>query len=511
VIFAGCSPRILVWQSPLTAILLRETSRLGAPSFPTIPTYPLTAAPFVAVTNSVNVYDPNIKVPYSQSWTLGIQRELDKNTVFEARYVGTRNLRGWTTYNLNSVENNIAENGLLAEFKLAQANLAANIAAGRGSNFRYAGPNTGTSPLPITLAYFSGRPASQAGTAANYSSTNFASTTFVNTLARNNPVVCCSTTLSYTGLLDNNATFRANALTAGLPANFMLTNPGLRGGANFTGNGGYTRYDALQLEVRRRLTAGLSVQANYQWANAFESSRVSFRAPRVNVMDTNTLRHAFKVSWGYELPFGRGKALLSNVGNVLDRVVGGWEFYGSGRIQSGQLYDFGNVNLVGLTTKDLNDVFKLRFDDAAKIVYMLPQDIIDNTIRAFNASATSATGYGTLGVPTGRYIAPANTTACLQVFSGQCAPQNVFVTGPKFTRYDLSVKKQIRITEKTNFELRAEFLNAFNHINFFNPTATANITPSNLQFMQVTTAYTDSSNTNDPGGRLVQIVARFNF
>ena len=30
-------------------------------------------------------------------------------------------------------------------------------------------------------------------------------------------------------------------------------------------------------------------------------------------------------------------------------------------------------------------------------------------------------------------------------------------------------------------------------------------------FMQVTDAYRDSSNTNDPGGRLVQIVARINF
>ncbi len=487
-------------------VLLRETSRLGPPAFTNTPTYPLTGAPFVAVTNSVNVYDPNIKVPYSQSWTFGLQRELDRNTVFEARYVGTRNLRGWTTYNLNAVENNIAENGLLAEFRLAQANLAANIAAGRGSNFRYFGPNTGTNPLPITLAYFSGRPAAQAGTAANYSSSNFASNTFVNTLARNNPLPG-----TYAANLDAQATFRANAITAGLPANFMLTNPGLRGGANFTGNGGYTRYDALQMEVRRRLSAGVSVQANYQFGRTFESSRVSFRAPRVNIQDTNTLLHSFKVAWGYELPFGRGKAFLGGVGNVMDRIVGGWEFYGSGRVQSGQLFNFGNVSLVGMTRKELNDVFKLRFDDVNRIAYLLPQDIIDNTIRAFNASATSATGYGTLGVPTGRYIAPANGPNCLQVFSGQCAPQNVFVTGPKFTRFDLSVKKQIRITEKTNFELRAEFLNAFNNINFFNPTAAAFTNPVNQTFMQVTTAYTDASNTNDPGGRLVQIVARFNF
>ena len=509
-------------------VLLRETNRLGPPAFPTTPAYPLTAVPFVAVTNSVNVYDPNIKVPYSQSWTFGIQRELDKNTVIEVRYVGTRNLRGWTTYNLNSNEYNIAENGLMQEFKLAQANLQANIAAGRGSNFRYFGPGTGTSPLPITLAYFSGTPAAQAGVAGNYGSANFASATFLNALALNNPNLCCASTTantafgtnpSYAFSLDNNATFRANALRAGLPANFMLTNPGLRGGANFTGNGGYTRYDALQIDLRRRLSDGLQVQANYQFAKTFESARTgipgtgqaSFRAPRVNVLDTNTLRHAFKVSWVYELPIGRGKAFFGGVGAMLDRVIGGWEFHGTGRVQSGQLYNFGNVRLVGMTTKELGDAFKLRFDDAAKIVYLLPQDILDNTIRAFNASATSATGYGSLGAPTGRYIAPASSANCIQVYSGQCAPQNVFVTGPKFTRFDLSLKKQIRITERTNFELRGEFLNAFNNINFFNPTANAFITPSNQTFMQVTTAYTDASNTNDPGGRLVQIVARFNF
>jgi len=159
----------------------------------------------------------------------------------------------------------------------------------------------------------------------------------------------------------------------------------------------------------------------------------------------------------------------------------------------------------------LQKVFKLRFDDAGGAVYMLPQEIIENTIRAFNTSATTATGYSTRGVPTGRYIAPASNASCIQVYGGQCAPQNVFVTGPKFVRFDLSLKKQIRISEQFNFELRGEFLNAFNNINFFNPSTNATTTPSNERFMQVTAAYQDPSNTQDPGGRLVQIVARFNF
>ncbi len=490
-------------------LLLRETSRLGAPSFPAAPTYPFVGA----ITNSGNIFDPNIRAPYTQSWTFGIQRELTKDTALEVRYVGNRFLRQWTTYNLNSVENNIVENGLLAEFKLAQANLRANIAASRGNTFAYTG--AGTSPLPLTLAYLAGFAATRAGDPASYLTTaaagnsNFANTTFLAALALNNPIVCCSTTTSYTGLLDNSATFRANAARAGLPANFMLTNPDLRGGANFTGNGGYTRYDGLQIELRRRLSKGLLVQGNYQFAKAFSSQRVSFRAARINALDSNTLRHAFKVNWIYELPVGRGHMLLGKVGPVLDRVLGGWEFHGAGRVQSGQILDFGNVNLVGMTQTELRDLFKLRFDDAKGVVYHLPQDIIDNTIKAFNTSATAANGYGSLGAPTGRYFAPASGGSCVQVFSGQCAPQNTFVTGPKFTRVDLSVVKKIKITEGTNFELRGEFLNAFNNINFFANTNMTNF--SNALFGQVTSAYTDSSNTQDPGGRLIQIVARFNF
>jgi hypothetical protein len=482
-------------------VLLRETGRLGPPSFSATPTYPFTGA----ITDSANIFDPDIKVPYSQSWTFGIQREITKNMAVEVRYVGTRNLRGWTAYNLNAVENNVLENGLLNEFKLAQANLQANIAAGRGGTFRYFGPGTGTSPLPITLAYFSGTPAAQAGNQALYTSTNFSSATFVNQLALYQPAP-----LTFAANLHSDATRRANALRAGLPANFFLTNPDLRGGVNFTGNGGYTRYDGLQIDFRRRLSQGLLIQSNYTWAKAFSSSRVSFRAPRINALNSGSpgyIAHAFKVNWVYELPIGKGRMLFGNAGGLLDRLVGGWEFHGTGRVQSGEVLNFGNVNLVGMTMKDLQKAYKLRFDDANRIAYILPQDIIDNTIKAFSTSATSTTGYGSLGAPTGRYFAPAGGPNCIQVVTGDCAPQNIYVTGPRFTRFDLSAVKRVRITERVNFELRGEFLNAFNNINFFGVTGAS----SSATFGQVTAAYTDPNNTQDPGGRLVQIVARINF
>ncbi|HSG01471.1 MAG TPA: carboxypeptidase-like regulatory domain-containing protein, partial [Vicinamibacterales bacterium] len=160
-------------------VLFRETDRLGPPAFDEERNYPMTDV----VTEDVQIFDPNLQVPYADTWTAGWQRAISRNMAVEVRYVGTRSRDLWTTYNINEV--NIHENGFFEEFKLAQANRVANVAAGRGSNCRYYGPGTGTSPLPIYLAYFSGR--TDATNAAAYSSSSFASSTFYNPLAQNNP------------------------------------------------------------------------------------------------------------------------------------------------------------------------------------------------------------------------------------------------------------------------------------------------------------------------------------
>jgi len=464
-------------------------------------------------TNSVNIFDPNLQVPYSESWTVGIQRAITRNTAVEVRYVGTHNLQTWTTFDFN--EANIVENGFLDEFKKAMNNLQANMAAGRGTTFAYTGA-AGTSPLPIFLAYFNGQPAAQAGDAARYSGTNWTNSTFLGYLARTNPqpyLFASASTGSNPGLYSD-ATRRANALTAGLPANLFVVNPDLLGGANLTGNGGYTRYDGLQVELRRRMSHGFLMQSSYTLGNKLTSSRYSFRAPRELVQSTGTgggIRHALKTNWVYELPFGHDRRFASGVSTALDRLIGGWEFDGTGRIQSGEMLSFGNVRLVGMTDSELQDVFSIRKDDQNRIVYNLPQDIVDNTIKAFSTSATSTTGYSSLGAPTGRYFAPPNTADCIQVVTGDCAPTNHVVTGPLFVRFDLSAVKRIAITQRVRVELRGEFLNAFNNVNFI-PVVTIQSNNSPLQnFGQVTSAYRDQANTQDPGGRLVQLVSRISW
>src|SRR5262245_7957447 len=237
-------------------LLLGDRARLGAPAFPSTPSYPNGGV----VTDSVNAWDPNIQVPYSQTWTLGVQRALDKQSAIEVRYVGTRSDQAWTTLNYNEV--NTVENGFLNEFKLAQKNLQANMAAGRGATFRYFGEGTGTAPLPIFLAFFSGTPMSQAGDAAQYTSTLFSNSTYVNPLAINNP----SPTTSANALINDSARVASGA-RAGLPSNFFVANPDKLGGANITTNLGTTNYHALQIEYRRRLHQGLLIQSNYTFAD----------------------------------------------------------------------------------------------------------------------------------------------------------------------------------------------------------------------------------------------------
>ena len=475
-------------------LLFRDRSRLTPGTFPEEPVYPITSDVY-AETSSMQIFDPNIKTPYAQSWTFGLQREITKSMAIEVRYVGTRGLQDWTSYNYNSTEQNMLENGLMDEFNLAMANLQANVAAGKASSgFKYLGPGTGTSPLPIALAWYNGLPASDATNPAKYTGSNWTTSTNLGYLNKVNP-----NPTSWAGTLHSDSTKRANGAKAGMPANFFMVNPNLRGGASVQGNGGYTRYDSMVIELRRRMSQGLLVQANYTWAKSFGSSRYSLRRDMINDLSMSTSPHTFKLNWVLEMPFGRGHRFGASSGRLLDTLIGGWEFHGIFRMQSGDTESFGNVRVVGMTDDELDSIFKLRFDDPARIIYQLPDDVIQNTILAHSFNPTSATGYSG-AAPTGRYFAPARSGGCISIFTEDCAPRNHYVRGPVWDKVDLSVVKQFRFTETKNFELRAEFVNAFNEVNF---NYTTSCVSSSLNTCQVT--------GTQGGPRTVQIVMRFNF
>lgn len=448
-------------------VLLRNDSQLTPASFPATPTYPMSGL----VTDSINVFSPDLKQPYADSYTFGIQRGISKNMAVEVRYVGTRSRDSLQTYNLNN-EFNINENGFLNEFKLAQTNLQANIAAGRGANFKYYGAGTGTSPLPIYQAYFSGVTAANATNAALYTSGNYSSNAFVNPLAKYNP----NPFTAASGLAGSGAAAsqRANALAAGLPSNFFVANPDYLGGARITGNGGFTHYNGFQAELRRRLANGLQFQANYTFGKGYTSTFYSFRVPFKQVQMTGAtgdVTHALKANIVLDLPFGRGRHFLGSASRIVDAVIGGWQVNMNTRVQSGRLIDLGNVRMVGFNASDLRSMYKLRFDSTTgtKRVYMFPDAIIQESVKAFSVSATSATGYGSLGAPSGQYFAPANGPDCIESISnsyGDCGARSLVVRGPKLMESDLAVVKSFPLMRTVRAEFRLELLNAFNNVNF---------------------------------------------
>lgn len=503
------------------------------PAFPNAPVYPNSGL----ITDDVNAFKPDLKTGYVESWTVGIQREINTNNVLELRYIGNRGHRLWRQYNINVID--VRRNGMLQEFSLAQANLLANIAAGRGVQFRYQGPNTGTSPLPILFGYLQSQPQANAGVCATiaacnaaYSSTSFAASAFFNNLNPLNP-----SPLGLAGQLsattfDNRRTPVAQGGLGLFPYNMFLINAGKRGGAFLVDNGGQTYYDAFTFEFRRRMSDGLLFQGSYTFgkalANTYASSSAVFDQPsdlfnpklRKGEAPFN-ITHGIKMNFIYEMPFGQGKTWLSGLNGWKEGVLGGWGVNGNIRIQSGSPFSLGNVQVVGMTVEELQDAIGVRRDvDADGVyrgnVYTLPLDIRQNTWRANNI-AFSAAGVPTFtqGAPTGRFIAPAGFGNCKQAFGGDCGFTNLVLHGPSFFRTDASIVKKIKFTENTNVELRGEFLNAFNNINFLVGAAGSDINTLGglgaTTFGRYTAAYQDLSTTNDPGGRLVQLVVRFNF
>lgn len=483
-VFAGSRADI---EHTAGSILLRN----GLPTLriPPDPAFPRA----VAIGEQLRDYDPNIRTPYVQSWSFGIQRELNRDTALEIRYVGNRSIGLIQQFQLN--ETNIFENGFLDEFIQAQRNLAINRANGRGNNFRNNGL-PGQTSLPIFEASF-----------GSATSANFANSNFLLDLDRGEAGRTA-------GRLAFTSSFQNNRVARGLAANLFLVNPANLTTVALQTNGQSSWYNGLVVELRRRLAHGLLVQSSYTWSRSLDTFGHSIRNIQQHKSTSEfDIRHAFKLDYIYELPFGAGRKWdYRGPGGVIGKILEGWETDGIIRWQSGRQFDLscgrqtfntGDAGcvLVGMDARQLQEAIRIRKDPEAALrgnVFWLPQDIIVNTQRAFGTLADAP--------PTGRYIGPPTTP-------GQVGSY-IQLYGPSFFRADISLVKKTRVTETVSIEFRTEFLNAFNNINFLigSPAADAtNIGVGGLTFGQTTQAYQDLSTTNDPGGRLIQFVFRINF
>ncbi len=390
----------------------------------------------------------DIRQPYAQSWSFGVQRQLGGGRAIEVRYNGNITRHQWLAMDINEV--NIFENGFLNEFKNAQANYNINKAAGVNSFANRGLP--GQANLPIMSA----------------AGISFTDSTFINQLVNGQAGTFASTlsnTRDYfcrmvgTSFGPCGTSYGAGA---GYPINFWLANPyaiGM-GGASYMDDTGYSNYNGLQVEYRQRQWHGATVTANYtlsktmgvstagDWTGSY--TQFTVRDLTSSYMPAGTdRRHVVHVNATYDLPFGKGRRWLANNG-ALAKVVGDWTVSTIVTFQSGTPFRIaGNNNtfnnkrdgglvLNGITEQDIQDKVGLYYNAAGQ-PYFLPPDWVAQ-VKA-DGTLTSNNVPGTWG----------------EIF---------YLHGPHQTYTDIGLSKTVPISGQVRFRFQLEMLNAFNHFTF---------------------------------------------
>jgi len=220
---------------------------------------------------------------------------------------------------------------------------------------------------------------------------------------------------------------------------------------------GDSLYNALQVDVNRRFTNGLSFRGVYTWSKALDdgdslNQTTAGNAPGLvaNPYDikadwgpaTYDVRNAGVISVVYDLPFGKGQKLANSFSGFGNAMVSGW-----------------SVDSI-LTVMD-------GFPFTAQLSYNPSNDgDTRNPVRPF--LNPNFTGNPILGTPTQWF----NPAVFLQPpansgFWGN-APRNN-LTGPGLATWDFSAVKNTSLHERLNLQFRAEIFNLLNRANFNTP------------------------------------------
>jgi hypothetical protein len=174
---------------------------------------------------------------------------------------------------------------------------------------------------------------------------------------------------------------------------------------------------------------------------------------------------------------------------------------------SGNSVDTGVVleNMTRAQLQSMMTITKTTASNGIGQVWYLPQSpagtaggttFVSNSQAAFDTNGYS---WANLNV-TAPYVAP-------QLAPGKFG-YRVFLYGPMQNHFDASLSKRTTFAhEKANLLIQANCLNCLNLTDFY----LQNVTPGSSSFGLTTSAYTDVSNTADPGGRILEFIVRINF
>jgi hypothetical protein len=220
--------------------------------------------------------------------------------------------------------------------------------------------------------------------------------------------------------------------------------------------GGSSIYHGLNIQADRRLTQGLSFNANYTWAKSLSDVGLTGFAdqPQQNQYqrsleradDWFIRRQTLKFSYIYQLPIGRGSRVLNGIPRALDLVIGGWQVAGITTMMTGQRLSPGfsgidpaNTNQFGGRPDRIGDG---NFDSGGM------RDSIKGGRPIFDSGAFLEPGAGR-----GSY--------------GNSARH--ILTGPGQAVWNIVVAKSFPFRESARVQFRWEMFNAFNRGNFGNP------------------------------------------
>ena len=212
-----------------------------------------------------------------------------------------------------------------------------------------------------------------------------------------------------------------------------------------------SQHHALQLNVEKRFSKGLSFLTNYVWSKTTDDNSATnpFSRAMEHSLSNDDVAHVFKFSNIYQFP-------RVNATGAAGKFLNGWSINSIVLWQSGfpMTISSGRDNAFSAVRRDRADFLG---GSAAYSGRSHGQQVLE----FFDTSKFVRNAFGTFG-NSGRNI----------------------LRGPRFFNADMSLLKDTQVTERVSVQIRAEFFNIFNTVRLNTP----NRNVSSAQFGRITRA-----------------------
>ena len=288
-------------------------------------------------------------------------------------------------------------------------------------------------------------------------------------------------------------------------------------------------YNSLQMSLTRRLSKGLQLLASYTYAksldNASGQAEIDTSTILGNQFDDRANRgvsdfdrthrfvsdfdrtHRFVLSYLWDLP-RPAFAARSTAGRLL---LSDWQVAGIITAMSGLPIDIVDSNAGSFYFGPISGLSRPSWAPGATrrtAMTNVPAGYFFNPLAFVRPAVQDLQP-----IPSSNGTAIANA---LGTDIGNVG-RNV-LRGPRQSNVDFSIIRRLKISESKNIELRAEFFNLFNHVNFANPIGNFNAVPP-LSIDRNTGRIINPADLGDFGRinstsnnpRLIQLAVKFNF